>query len=36
MTTFTFDQLQAAVQDCTGYDLIQRMGDDYDEYVLMN
>jgi hypothetical protein len=36
MTTFTFDQLQAAVQDCTSYDLIQRFGDDYDEYILVD
>jgi hypothetical protein len=36
MTTFTFDQLQSAVQDCTGYDLIQRFGDDCDEYVIID
>jgi hypothetical protein len=36
MTTYSFDQLQAAVQDCTSYDLIQRFGDDYDEYVLID
>ncbi len=34
--TYTFDQLRAAVQDCTSYDLIQRMGDDYEEYVLID
>ena len=36
MTTFTFDQLRDAVQDCTSYDLVQRMGDDYEEYVLVD
>jgi hypothetical protein len=36
MTTYSFDQLQAAVQDCTSYDLIQRFGDDYDEYILVD
>ena len=36
MTTFTFDELRSAVQDCTSYDLVQRMGDDYDEYVLVD
>ena len=36
MTTFTFDDLRAAVQDCTSYDLVQRMGDDYEEYVLID
>ena len=36
MTTFTFDDLRAAVQDCTSYDLVQRMGDDYEEYVLVD
>ncbi len=36
MTTFTFDDLRAAVQDCTSYDLVQRMGDDYEEFVLVD
>lgn len=36
MTTFTFDDLRAAVQDCTSYDLVQRFGDDYDEYALID
>ena len=36
MTTFTFDELRSAVQDCTSYDLVQRMGDDYEEYVLVD
>ena len=34
--TYTFDQLRSAVQECTSYDLIQRMGDDYEEYVLID
>jgi len=34
--TFTFDDLRSAVQECTSYDLVQRMGDDYDEYVLID
>ena len=33
---YTFDDLRAAVQDCTSYDLVQRMGDDYEEYVLID
>jgi hypothetical protein len=32
----TFDDLRAAVQDCTSYDLVQRMGDDYEEFVLVD
>jgi hypothetical protein len=32
MTTFTFDDLRAAVQDCTSYDLVQRFNDDGEEY----
>ena len=36
MTTYTFDDLRAAVQDCTSYDLVQRMGDDYEEFVLVD
>jgi hypothetical protein len=36
MTTYSFDDLRAAVQDCTGYSLVQRMGDDYEEFVLMD
>ena len=36
MTTYSFDQLRDAVQDCTSYDLVQRMGDDYEEYVLVD
>ena len=34
--TYTFDDLRAAVQDCTSYDLVQRMGDDYEEFVLVD
>jgi len=34
--SYTFDQLRDAVQDCTSYELIQRFGDDYDEYVLID
>ena len=33
---YSFDDLRAAVQDCTSYDLVQRMGDDYEEYVLID
>ena len=36
MTTYSFDDLRAAVQDCTSYDLVQRMGDDYEEFVLVD
>ncbi len=36
MSTYTFDDLRAAVQDCTSYDLVQRMGDDYEEYALID
>jgi hypothetical protein len=36
MTTYSFDQLRDAVQECTSYDLVQRMGDDYEEYVLVD
>jgi hypothetical protein len=36
MTTFTFDQLQAAVQECTGYDLVQVFDDEHDEYILID
>ena len=36
MPTLPFAQLPAAVHDCTSYDLIQRFGDDYDEYVLID
>ena len=34
--SYTFDQLRDAVQDCTSYELVQRFGDDYDEYVLID
>ncbi len=33
---YSFDDLRAAVQDCTSYDLVQRMGDDYEEFVLVD
>ena len=33
---YTFDDLRAAVQDCTSYDLVRRMGDDYEEYALID
>jgi hypothetical protein len=36
MTTYTFDQLRDAVQECTSYDLVQRFTDDEDEYVLID
>lgn len=36
MPTYTFDDLRAAVQDCTSYDLVRRMGDDYEEYALID
>ena len=43
--TYTFDDLRAAVQDCTSYDLVQRFSDDEEvsdslrsplEYVLID
>lgn len=33
---YTFDDLRSAVQDCTCYDLVQRIGDDYEEYALID
>jgi hypothetical protein len=33
---YSFDDLRAAVQDCTSYDLVKRMGDDYEEYALID
>lgn len=36
MTTYTFDQLRDAVQECTSYELVQRFSDDEDEYVLID
>jgi hypothetical protein len=36
MTTFTFDQLRDAVQECTSYDLVQRFSDDEDEFLLID
>ena len=36
ITMYTYDQLRDAVQECTSYDLIQRIGDDEDEYVLID
>ena len=36
MSTYTFDQLRDAVQECTSYDLVQRFSDDEDEYVLID
>lgn len=36
MTTYTFDQLRDAVQECTSYELVQRFTDDEDEYVLID
>ena len=35
-TSYSFDQLQNAVQECTSYDLVQRFSDDEDEYVLID
>ena len=34
--TFTFEQLKDAVQECTGYDLVQHFDDEHDEYVLID
>ena len=36
MTTFTFDQLRDAVQECTSYDLLLVIDNDHDEYVLID
>ena len=38
MTTmnFTFEQLKDAVQECTGYDLVQHFDDEHDEYLLID
>jgi hypothetical protein len=38
MTTYTFDQLRSAVQECTSYDLIHVFDseDEHDEYVLID
>jgi hypothetical protein len=33
---YTYDQLRDAVQECTSYDLVQRMGDDYEDYALID
>ena len=33
---FTFEQVQEAVQECTGYDLQQVFDDEHDEYVLID
>jgi hypothetical protein len=35
-TSYSFDQLRDAVQECTSYDLVQRFSDDEDEYVLID
>ena len=32
----TFENLQLALGECTGYDLIQRYDEDQDEYVLID
>jgi len=34
--TYTFDQLRSAVQECTSYDLVQRIDEDEYEYVLID
>jgi hypothetical protein len=36
ITMYTYDQLRDAVQECTSYDLVQRMGDDYEDYALID
>ena len=36
MTTYSFDQLRDAVQECTSYDLVQRFSDDENEYILID
>jgi hypothetical protein len=36
MTTYSFDQLRDAVQECTSYDLVQRFSDDEDEFLLID
>ena len=33
---YTFEQIQEAVQECTGYDLVQVFDDEHDEYVLVD
>ena len=33
---YTFEQVQEAIQECTGYDLVQVFDDDHDEYVLVD
>jgi hypothetical protein len=36
MSTYTFDQLRDAVQECTSYELVCRFSDDEDEYALID
>ena len=36
MTTYSFDQLRDAVQECTSYDLVQVFDDEHDEYILID
>ena len=33
---YTFEQVQEAIQECTGYDLVQVFDDEHDEYVLVD
>jgi hypothetical protein len=35
-TSFTFEQVREAIQECTGYDLVQEFDDDHDQYVLVD
>ena len=36
MTTYSYDQIREAVQECTNYDLIQVFDDEHDEYQLID
>jgi hypothetical protein len=33
---YTFEQVREAVQECTGYDLVQVFDDEHDEYQLVD
>ena len=33
---YTFEQVKEAVQECTGYDLVQNFDDEHDDYVLID
>jgi hypothetical protein len=36
MTDYTFEQIQEALETCTGYQLVHVFDDDYDEYILVD